>query len=113
MFSSPELGGQVHTGGAGGLGGRLRGGLQHQRPHLLHQRQERAAADSRGAPGQPQRVSGMTWLLCSSGLECGAEQLPTAYSTQLHVFQLHPPSFDVLMAVSSQPSGTLLPPSGG
>lgn len=45
----------MYPGGAGGLGRRLRGGVQHQRPHLLHQRQEHPAADSGISHGQLQR----------------------------------------------------------
>lgn len=56
MLSLAELRGQVYTGGAGGLGRWLCGGVQHQRPHFLHQRQEHPAADSGGARGQLQRV---------------------------------------------------------
>lgn len=55
----------MYTGGAGGLGRRLRGGVQHQRPHFLHQRQEHPAADSRGARGQLQRVRGTMRLFYS------------------------------------------------
>ena len=60
MLSSAELGDQVYPGGARELGRRLCGGIQHQRPHFLHQRQEHPAADSGGAHGKLQRVSGST-----------------------------------------------------
>lgn len=56
--SRAELGGQVRPGGAAGLGRRLPGGLQHQRPRLLPQRQGRAAADPGGSRRQLQRVRG-------------------------------------------------------
>lgn len=58
MLSLAEHRGQVYTGGARGLGRWLCGGVQHQRPHFLHQRQEHPAADSRGPRGQRQRVRG-------------------------------------------------------
>lgn len=60
MLSLAELRGQVYTGGAGGLGRRLCGGVQHQRPHFLYQRKKHPAADSRGTNGQLQRVRSTT-----------------------------------------------------
>lgn len=73
MLSSAELRGQMYTGGAGGLGGRLCGGVQHQRPHFLHQRQEHPAADSGDANGQLQRVRSTMRLFYSEVTLTGAE----------------------------------------
>lgn len=107
VFSSAELRGQVYTGGAGGLGRRLRGGVQHQRPHFLHQRQEHPAADSGGTRGKLQRVRSNTIRVLfhegtQNGLEagelvsdkallglgklihCGSEQFPVSLEMLWH-----------------------------
>lgn len=84
------LGGQVYNGGAGGLGGRLRGRLQHQRPHLLHRRRGHPAADSGGARGQLQRVRGSMRVNPSPTCETSAfqEGKITLRSHQILTFQL-------------------------